>query len=74
MFFFTPLCLLLLGVPINAFPTLDHINQLEGGDLNVNVLAELISRQGEFENTKRQSIFDAASLLVDGMFRILLAG
>jgi len=66
--------LLLLGAPINAFPTLDHINQIEGGDLDVNVLAELVSRQEEFENTKRQSTFDAASLLVDGMSRILLSG
>jgi hypothetical protein len=72
MLFLMSVVLLLLGMPINVFPTLGHIKQLLGDELDTTLFAELVAHQDKLDKEKRSGTFNASSLLVDGKLRTFL--
>jgi hypothetical protein len=68
MFDFTPICVLALAAQVAAFPTLDHMKQIVGGEVDANTLAAIaeIQARSEASGVTGGAAFEAP---IDGMIK-----
>lgn len=61
MFDFSPICLLALAIQVAAFPTLDHMKQIVGGEVDANTLAAIaeLQAQSEAQGIANRAAFEA---------------
>jgi len=61
MFDFKLICLAALAAQVSAFPTLDHMKQIVGGEVDTGTLAEIAKLQVELDSREvaGRAAFDA---------------